>query len=694
MRLRTILLGLALLAMLSTAAGGFYYFFSVREYEFAAAKRRAFSRAEMARNHITSFLDENQRNVKALAGLRELSAALQSHDPVVLAEANRVLDLFKDSLEADVCYLMDTSGLVLASSNRAAGDSFVGENFSFRPYFKEAAAGRPGKYLALGTTSFKRGAYFSAPVQAGEGGAVLGVAVIKAPITTLEDRVIGSFEGVTLLTGPHSVIFATNHLPWLFGTLLPQSQEELARVAASRQFGDGPWNWVGIRREENNLALDRKGNNYLIFSMDVNNYPGWKVVHLQTARSVWEAVLGPLAKTAGLVVLGLCLLAGVSAYYLTRKANSEIARRAAAEEGLRLAKEQLSRYSRDLERQVRQRTREITAFLEHTPAVAYMKDVQGRYVMVNSRWEELFGFRGREVYGKTAYDVFASEVADQFRANDQQVLHRKVPYQAEEKFPIGERVYSYLSVRFPIMNESGQVTRLCGISVDITDLKKAQDQLRRLSGSIMAGQEKERAAIARELHDELGQVLTALRMDAVWLRRRLEHDNPQAAARADNMCRLIDKTISDVRHIATRLRPLVLDDLGLADALEWLTTEYEKRTGIVCVFKPGRVPEVDGVTAVTAYRVIQEALTNVARHAKASHVEISLSADDSTLRAEVLDNGRGFDPASLAENKSLGIAGMRERAGLAGGSLEIEARSVRGVRVVLSLPLVAPPAAG
>ena len=166
------------------------------------------------------------------------------------------------------------------------------------------------------------------------------------------------------------------------------------------------------------------------------------------------------------------------------------------------------------------------------------------------------------------------------------VLESKKPVQAEELFPLNGRMCNYLSVRFPILDGSGQVIRLCGSSLDITDLKNAQERLRRLSGDIMNRQEQERTAIARELHDELGQVLTALRMDAVWLRGRLKGLDAKAERRAQQMCELIDKTISDVRHIATRLRPPALDDLGLVDALEWYTDDYERRTGGGLVSSP------------------------------------------------------------------------------------------------------------
>ena len=815
MRLRTILMVLALLAVASTAAGAFYYFFSLRENELAAARRQALSRTEMVRNLLTTHLSENVKTVRILAGVKEISQALLTPDEgESLAGANQMLDHFRLSLEVAVCYLMDAAGDVIASSNRHDPDSFMGKNFSFRPYFKEAVAGAAGKFFALGTTSMRRGAYFSHPVSRPGSDEVLGVVVIKVPITKVEQNILGAIPGITLVTGPYDVIFGANRQNWLLGTLWSKTPEDLAAVAASRQFGEGPWPWVGMERLGPDLVGDRQGRQFIYFSLGLPHYPGWKVVHLKDLSEVTQAVINPLAKTTGVVVLGLCFFAGLSVFFLIRKADHEIARREEAEadlrrseeryrflyhhtpallhsidaqgrligvsdywsealgykphevigrpltdfltpasrrlardqtlpgffsrgwcqdealrfvkkdgsvvevllsavaekdaaghlvsslsvfkdvtrlkraqEDLRQAQEQLSLYSKDLERQVRQRTREITGILQYTPAVIYMKDREGRYVLLNSRWQELFGLPAQEVQGKTVYDVFPKDAADVFRKNDLLVLSTKRPFQSEEIFPVGDRTYNYLSVRFPVLDESGEVIRLCGISVDITDLKKAQDRLRRLSSSIMASQENERTAIARELHDELGQVLTVLRMDAVWLRDHLGESDPAGARRSRNMCQLIDRTISDVRHIATRLRPPALDDLGLVDALEWYTNDFEKRTGIACVFTPFDLPEVRDFTALAAYRVTQEALTNVARHSGATNVDVSLRVAGGQLQVAVVDNGSGFDLERVSEQECLGLTGMRERAALAGGSLVIHSAVGQGTEILLALPL-------
>jgi signal transduction histidine kinase len=149
---------------------------------------------------------------------------------------------------------------------------------------------------------------------------------------------------------------------------------------------------------------------------------------------------------------------------------------------------------------------------------------------------------------------------------------------------------TYLSVKFPLFDEFGLMSGLCGISADITTIKKAQDQLKALSGSIMANQENERALLARELHDELGQLLTALQLDCTWMQARIDGVDPKAAERALTMSHLIDRTIEEVRGLAVRLRPGVLDKLGLVDALEWFTSDFEKAHRHHLYFEHNQVP--------------------------------------------------------------------------------------------------------
>jgi len=260
MRLRLIILVLSLLAFLSASTGGFLYYSSLRRAAFKEAERQANTHIELIKKNLSSFLSENIKPVKALASMEEVLEMLVRPRREALNRANAVLDLFKASLEVDVCYLMDHAGTTVASSNRNAPDSFVGKNFAFRPYFQQAIHSAPSTYLALGTTSNKRGVYFSFPVFEKGEDIPIGLVVIKASIDQIEKRLSLSGDEMILVTDPAGVIFITNKSAWLFHTLHELSVEETARIARSRQFGQGPWPWTGLTFSGDTSAQDAEGN--------------------------------------------------------------------------------------------------------------------------------------------------------------------------------------------------------------------------------------------------------------------------------------------------------------------------------------------------------------------------------------------------------------------------------------------------
>ena len=814
MKLRQILLVLSLLAFLSAITGGYLYYASMKNLAFQEAEKQAINRILAVQNSLSALLSQNTGPVRTLAGMPAIRAFLESGSDRDRVAANAALDHFRKTLEADVCYLMNRRGLTIASSNRNDPDSFVDRNFSFRPYFQEAIQGRPATYLALGITSRKRGSYASFPVYLHDTNQPAGVAIIKASIQFIERKLGPSADEILVVTDPKGIVFIANNQQWLYHPLWQLAPDDLARLDRSRQFGRGPWNWLGFRKTDLDKAVDRTGVRYLMHRVELDNNPGWHVVHLRSRQAITRTVADPLIHLTGPIVLSLCILIGFSVLFLYKKASREILQRRAAEaalresearyrslyhntpamlhsiddrgrlvsvsnnwaeemgytpdeivgrkltdfftaeskiyaeetvfneffntgyckdipyrfvkrngeiidvllsaiadrdrhgkikrtlavsidvterkraeENLRQAKEELSRHSRDLERKVAKRTREITGILKYTPDVVYIKDRQFRYVLINTRFEELLEKSNESVRGLTDHDLLPKEVADQFNANDRRVLTENSPLQVEEQLPHSDGLHTYLSVKFPIYDSKGLASGVCSISTDITAEQKARERLRRLSGSILVSQEQERASIARELHDELGQVLTALRMDTVWMHERLKKTDPAAAERALTMSGLIDKNIEDVRGMAIRLRPGVLDDLGLIDALEWYTTDFEQRTKITCIFEHSAVPRLKGRVATAAYRITQEALTNVARHAGASNVDVSLSVKNDVLQVTVADSGQGFVPGNLSETEGLGLAGMRERAGLAGGTLTLTSEQGRGTTVSLKIPI-------
>ena len=219
---------------------------------------------------------------------------------------------------------------------------------------------------------------------------------------------------------------------------------------------------------------------------------------------------------------------------------------------------------------------------------------------------------------------------------------------------------------------------------------RQQQELRELSARVLEAREEEKTRIARELHDELGQLLTALKMDLAWLRERLPGGAAELAARADGMGALLDRTVSSSRRIAADLRPLMLDDLGLAEAAQWLVEDFGKRSAIRVEMQAPEDLTLEALSkgaATALYRALQESLTNIARHSGAKSAWIVLAQENGTLHLEIEDDGRGIAAEDLGKASSLGLKGMRERIAYYGGSLEVARAPRGGTRLRVRMPL-------
>ena len=219
-------------------------------------------------------------------------------------------------------------------------------------------------------------------------------------------------------------------------------------------------------------------------------------------------------------------------------------------------------------------------------------------------------------------------------------------------------------------------------------LKRSEQEMRELSARVLEAREEEKAHIARELHDELGQLLTALKMDLSWLREQLPND--ELRAKANEMGAMLDQTVTSTRRISADLRPLMLDDLGLVDAASWLVQDFAKRSGVTCdirLVSTDALPEASKSVATAVYRAVQESLTNIARHSGAKNAWVMFAVEDGAIRVEVEDDGRGIAPEDLAKARSLGLKGMRERFAYLGGSLEIAHAPRGGTRLRIRVPL-------
>ena len=235
-----------------------------------------------------------------------------------------------------------------------------------------------------------------------------------------------------------------------------------------------------------------------------------------------------------------------------------------------------------------------------------------------------------------------------------------------------------------------------GLSKDITDkymaeerLQKSYQDIRQLASNLQNIREEERTSIAREIHDELGQQLTGLKMDIYWLSRKINTTDNEIAAKLKESIELINATVATVRKIATDLRPSILDDLGLIAALEWQGEEFEKRSGTRVEFNniAGDVLlKPDAVTAI--FRIYQELLTNVARHANASLVKVLLQKKDNSVFLSLTDNGTGFNTETISQKKTLGLLGIKERTLILGGTYEFKSRPGEGSETIISIPLM------
>lgn len=219
-------------------------------------------------------------------------------------------------------------------------------------------------------------------------------------------------------------------------------------------------------------------------------------------------------------------------------------------------------------------------------------------------------------------------------------------------------------------------------------LRESQAQLRALAARLATAREEERARIAREVHDELGQILTGLKMDVMWLGKHLDKAQGALLKKVATMRELVDATVQVVRRISTGMRPGILDDMGLVAAIGWQAQEFQKRMGIRCrVELPAAPLEADGALSTAVFRIFQEVLTNISRHARASSVSVRLEVARSRLMLTVKDDGVGIAPGAVRAKESLGLLGMQERAQQFGGELRVRGIRGRGTTVTLRMPL-------
>ncbi|WP_114811146.1 MASE4 domain-containing protein [Paraburkholderia kururiensis] len=329
--------------------------------------------------------------------------------------------------------------------------------------------------------------------------------------------------------------------------------------------------------------------------------------------------------------------------------------------------------------------------------VAWLCDIAVSAILNHGRFD--LGFYAGRVYGFLASTVVLFALlfengklyAKTVRALEgERFKHRLVQEKTDELNEANERLEQRVAARTAELSTSNEELRR-----EVEERQRAQrdlaasrEELREMSVISASAREAEQRRIARELHDELAQTLATLRIDLEWLIERVPQDDADLARKIAGMHGLLTEAVGSTRRIAADLRPLMLDDLGFAAATQWLVENFEKRYRIGCILHI----EPSGLTlaepyATAVFRIVQESLTNIARHAQASHAEVDLRHRDGTLALTIRDDGAGFDSASARKPGSFGLVGLRERAYLVGGTLRIETSPGKGTRIEVQLPL-------
>ena len=308
----------------------------------------------------------------------------------------------------------------------------------------------------------------------------------------------------------------------------------------------------------------------------------------------------------------------------------------------------------------------------------------------NGRFARFLGAGLQSVIGSSMLDLVWPEDHPKLDA----LLRRAAQRNCRGEIRLQSRKGAPLSVHLSLNPLRLDSTKgVCLIASDLSEMKRAEqelrassEQLRNLAAHLLSVREEERARISREVHDELGQSLTAVKLDLAWLAGRLPRRNGPMLKRIRSTRQLADSIIQSIRRISTELRPAVLD-LGLAAAVEWQVQEFQARSGIQCKVRLLTREVVASNASTAMFRIFQETLTNVARHAKATRAEVVLQKQRDRLVLLIRDNGRGFDQADPSLSKSLGLLGMRERAAILGGRVNVTSAPGKGTTITAWIPL-------
>jgi len=458
-KIRLIIISFALLAFLTASVGGYLYYHSMIGSAVMELNQEAKTRTDDLANRIALYFSGHERMAAALAGMKEVQRVMVNRQADTMEKANAVLDHFQRSLDVNACYLISSSGVTIASSNRNSSESFVGKNFGFRPYFKQSMEGKSAVYLALGVISGKRGVYYSYPIYTGGQHAPAGVAVIKTSVDYLDRELHPHDDGVMVLSDARGMIFVSSRTDWLYHALWKLSSQTLSEISETRQFGKGPFSWTGLELTSGQYAVDALGKRYRIHRASLDNLPGWEVMYAQDHEIAAQKESRLVFRKLGFGILLVCIAIGFTSFILYRIATHEIAKR------------------KEIEDEFRSISHRFQAIINASPLPITIVDAEGKASLWNPAAEQVFGWTGREVTDNSLpivpaerQDEFIDFLARIFKGN----AFKSVETQRMRKD--GTLIDVALSAA-PVHNADGVITAAMEIFEDITERKKAEEKL-------------------------------------------------------------------------------------------------------------------------------------------------------------------------------------------------------------------------
>jgi PAS domain S-box-containing protein len=338
--------------------------------------------------------------------------------------------------------------------------------------------------------------------------------------------------------------------------------------------------------------------------------------------------------------------------------------------------------------------------IDTIPSHIFYKNKNGMYLGCNSAFEKHLGFSKEDIVGKTVFDLASKEWADLYRQADLALFNKEGTQVYETSLKYGDgSMHDVILNKATYTDASGGLAGLVGVITDITDLKRTEEALRAsenklhlLSSHLMTVHERERRLISFELHDELGQSLTLLKLQLRSIERKFSEDQKALREEVEDTLKYVDTVLESVRRLSRDLSPAILEDLGLSAALRSMTEDFAERTGMEASVD---IENIDGLLPaereILVYRICQESLTNIGKYAEARNVSLAITRGERGVTLVVEDNGKGFDAreieASYTVEKGLGLAAMAERARMLEASLEIFSRKGAGTRVSVTIPI-------